>query len=114
MVKQSPSSYRVERINELIRRKLIILLKQETKDPRLKTVNITDILSSRDLSSTKVFYSVSEDEKTVVAPLLDKASGFFRSRLSKTLDLRHTPALKFIYDSAPNSSVRIDNLLAKL
>ncbi len=107
-------SYRVERINELIRRELAVLLKQETKDPRLKTVSITDVLSSRDLSSAKVFYSVPEDEKMVVAPLLDKASGFFRSRLSKTLDLRHTPTLKFIYDSAPNTGARIDDLLAKL
>ncbi len=107
-------SYRVERINELIRRELTVLLKQEAKDPRLKTVSITDVLSSRDLSSAKVFYSVPENEKTVVAPLLDKARGFFRSRLSKTLDLRHTPELKFIYDSAPNTGARIDDLLAKL
>lgn len=105
--------YKVERINELIRRKLITLLKQETKDPRLQAVRITDVLSSRDLSSAKVFYSVPEDERMLVAPLLNKASGFFRSHLSKTLELRHTPTLKFIYDSAPNTGARIDDLLFK-
>ncbi|MBA5249538.1 MAG: 30S ribosome-binding factor RbfA, partial [Gammaproteobacteria bacterium] len=98
-----PQSYRTERINELIRRELVLLLKKETKDPRLQAVNITDVLSSRDLSSAKVFYTVPEDQQNSVAPLLYKASGFFRSRLSNTLDLRHTPALKFIYDSAPNT-----------
>ncbi len=108
------SSYRVERINELIRRELVMLLKQETKDPRLQAVSVTDVLASRDLSSARIFYTIPEKQKTAVVPLLKKASGFFRSRLSKTLDLRHTPELKFIYDSAPNTGARIDDLLAKL
>jgi ribosome-binding factor A len=50
-------SYRVERINELIRRELVMLLRQETKDLRLQVVRITDVLASRDLSSAKVFYT---------------------------------------------------------
>ncbi|HIC41370.1 Ribosome-binding factor A [hydrothermal vent metagenome] len=107
-------SYRVERINELIRRELVMLLKQETKDPRLQEVSVTDVLTSRDLSSAKVFYTVPESDQAIVEPLLNKASGFFRSRLSKTLDLRHTPALKFIYDSAPNTGARIEDLLSKI
>ena len=50
----------------------------------------------------------------IVTPLLNKASGFFRSSLSKTLDLRHTPTLSFIYDTTPNTGARIDDLLSKL
>ena len=107
-------SYRTERVNELIRRELVLLLKQETKDPRLKKVVITDVIVSRDLTSAKVFFSVDEDSKTIVTSLLNKASGFFRSSLSKTLDLRHTPTLSFIYDTAPNTGARIDDLLGKL
>ena len=107
-------SYRTERVNELIRRELVLLLKQETKDPRLKQVVITDVIVSRDLTSAKVFFSVDEDSHKNVASLLTKASGFFRSRLSKTLDLRHTPTLSFIYDTTPNTGARIDDLLRKL
>ena len=107
-------SYRTERVNELMRRELVLLLKQETKDPRLKQVVITDVIVSRDLTSAKVFFSVDEDSNKVVESLLNKASGFFRSSLSKTLDLRHTPTLSFIYDAAPNTGARIDDLLSKL
>ena len=107
-------SYRVERVNELIRRELVTLLKNETKDPRLQSVSVTDVLSSRDLSSAKVFYTVPESDQAIVETLLNKASGFFRSRLSKKLDLRHTPALKFIFDPAPNAGARIEDLLSKL
>lgn len=111
---EAQNSFRVERVNELIRRELVVLLKREVKDPRLQSVDITDVIASRDLSSAKVFYTAPEEQKNAVAPLLYKASGFFRSRLSKTLDLRHTPELKFIYNSAPNTGARIDELLAKI
>ena len=107
-------SYRTERVNELIRRELVLLLKQETKDPRLKQVVVTDVVVSRDLTSAKVFFSVDEDSHKIVASLLTKAGGFFRSSISKTLDLRHTPKLSFIYDTAPNTGARIDDLLKKL
>jgi len=107
-------SYRAERVNELMRRELVLLLKQETKDPRLKQVVITDVIVSRDLTSAKIFFSVDEDSINIITPLLNKASGFFRSSLSKTLDLRHTPTLSFIYDTAPNAGARIDDLLSKL
>ena len=107
-------SYRSERVNELMRRELVLLLKQETKDPRLKKVVITDVIVSRDLTSAKVFFSVDADSNKIVVSLLNKASGFFRSSLSKTLDLRHTPTLSFIYDTTPNTGARIDDLLSKL
>ena len=107
-------SYRTERVNELMRRELVLLLKQEIKDPRLKQVVITDVIVSSDLTSAKIFFSVDEDSNKIVASLLNKASGFFRSSLSKSLDLRHTPTLSFIYDTAPNTGARIDDLLSKL
>ena len=107
-------SYRTERVNELMRRELVLLLKQEIKDPRLKQVVITDVMVSQDLTSAKIFFSVDENSIDIVTPLLNKASGFFRSSLSKTLDLRHTPTLSFIYDTAPNTGARIDDLLSKL
>ena len=86
-----------------MRRELVLLVKQKTKDPRLKQVVITDVIVSRDLTNAKIFFSVDEDSIKIVASLLKKASGFFRSSLSKTLDLRHTPTLSFIYDTAPNT-----------
>ena len=108
------TSYRAERVNELIRRELVLLLSKETKDPRLQEVVITDVKVSCDLTSAKVFFSVDESAQKTVTTLLNKASGFFRSSLSKVLDLRHTPALSFIYDTAPNTGARMDDLLSKL
>jgi ribosome-binding factor A len=107
-------SYRKERVNELMKRELVLLLKHDAKDPRLQDVVVTDVIVSRDLSSAKVFFSVAESSQKMTASLLNKASGFFRSRLSKELDLRHTPTLSFVYDTAPNTGARMDELLKKL
>jgi ribosome-binding factor A len=107
-------SFRTERVNELIKRELVLLLSKETKDPRLQEVVITDVIVTRDLTSAKVFFSVEELSQKSVAALLNKAGGFFRKSLSKTLDLRHTPSLKFIYDTAPNAGARMDDLLSKI
>ena len=101
-------------MNELIKRELTMLLATGTKDPRLQDVIITDVDVSRDLTSAKVFFSVDDNMHKIVAQLLNKASGFFRSSLSKSLDLRHTPSLSFIYDTAPNTGARMDDLLRKL
>jgi ribosome-binding factor A len=108
------ASFRAERVNELIKRELVLLLSTGTKDPRLKDVIITDVIVSRDLTSAKVFFSVDDESHSDVSHLLNKASGFFRSSLSKTLELRHTPSLNFIYDTAPNTGARMDELLNKL
>jgi len=107
-------SFRTERVNELIKRELVLLLSKETKDPRLQEVVITDVIVTRDLTSAKVFFSVEESSQKSVAVLLNKASGFFRKSLSKTLDLRHMPSLNFIYDTAPNAGARMDDLLSKI
>ncbi len=107
-------SFRTERVNELIKRELVLLLSKETKDPRLQEVVITDVIVTRDLTSAKVFFSVEELSQKSVAALLNKASGFFRKSLSKTLDLRHTPSLNFIYDTAPHAVARMDHLLSKI
>jgi len=107
-------SFRTERVNELIKRELVLLLSKETKDPRLQEVVITEVIVTRDLTSAKVFFSVEESSQKSVAVLLNKAGGFFRKSLSKTLDLRHTPSLSFIYDTAPNAGARMDDLLSKI
>ena len=108
------ASFRAERVNQLIKRELVLLLSTGTKDPRLQDVIITDVIVSRDLTSAKVFFSVDDDSRKDVINLLGKASGFFRSSLSKVLDLRHTPSLTFIYDTAPNTGARMEDLLKKL
>lgn len=107
-------SFKIERTNENIHRQLVLLLKQQIKDPRLQTVTITDVLTSRDLTIARVFYTVPPSTSHDITLLLQKTSGFFRAKLSKKLNLRHMPKLKFVFDPAPNIGARMDDILSQL
>ena len=73
---QQPS-FRADRVNELIKRELTMLLSTGTKDPRLQGVFITDVIVSRDLTSAKVFFSVDDAVNLIdqALRLKDKLNG---------------------------------------
>jgi ribosome-binding factor A len=97
-------SRRTERIGEQIRAELARLLHEETTDPRIGLVTLTQVDVSPDLSNARVYWSVmksedSNDQATSKAGL-ESASGFLRHRLAQVLDLKRVPELRFRYDSA--------------
>ena len=111
----SQNSFRLERMNEILKREIISLIKKESKDPRLTNLLITDLEISRDLSHAKVFFSIAKNQDiSEVKKALDKASGFFRTKLSKSVNLRHTPKLNFIFDPTPDKVDRLEELISKL
>ena len=111
-------SYRAERTSEDVLRELSAILR-ELKDPRVKEAMLTivKIDLSRDLSSCKVFISSLKGIETsmVIAKLLNKnAAGFVRHRLGQSLELRHTPEIKFIADGSLENSAHIAEILNNL
>ena len=44
----------------------------------------------------------------------NKARGFIRSHLAKTLNLRYTPELLFYYDDLAQEAERVEQLLTEL
>ena len=49
------SHRRVQRLNQLLREELATLLRTESKDPRVRTVTITDVETTSDLAQAEVF-----------------------------------------------------------
>lgn len=91
-------SKRLDRISDLVKQELAALIRTELRDPRLGMVSVIDVRVSRDLSHADVFITVmGADVKDSVAAL-NKAAGYLRSLLAKTVNLRSTPKLRFIYD----------------
>ncbi len=104
-------TYRIERVNSLIRREISQLLQCQVKDPRLGNfIAVTEVYTSADLKYAKVFISHigSEEKKQETLSALASASGFFRRELAKRLKLRFTPVLSFQWD---DSIERGDHLL---
>ena len=95
-------SRRTERIGEQIRAELARLLHEETTDPRIGFVTLTQVDVAPDLSNARVYWSAvksenSEDLSNSEAGL-ESAAGFLRHRLAQVLDLKRVPELRFRHD----------------
>src|SRR5207244_12590825 len=53
---------RLDRVNQLVKEEISMLLQRELKDPRLGFVSITEVETARDMRTAKVFVSVLGDD----------------------------------------------------
>ncbi len=110
-------TWRIERINHLIREALSELLQREVKDPRLSGfVTVTEVDTSTDLKYARVFISVlgDEEEKRKALEGLSSASGFFRRELATRLRLRHIPELSFRRDDSIEHGAQVLKLIKEV
>ena len=107
---------RLDRVYQLIKEEVSMLLQRELKDPRLGFVTVTDVETSKDLRVAKVFVSVLGGEEQWAASLaaLASARGFIRSWLRSHLDLRVTPQIDIRPDRSMEHAARIQRLLKDL
>jgi ribosome-binding factor A len=104
---------RRERVEHLLRAELATLLLREAKDPRLATVTISAVRLTADLRQARVFFRILGDASEVptVERALERATPFLRTAAGRALGLRVTPALRFEYDTTPDTARRVDELL---
>ena len=104
---------RLDRVNQLIKEEISLVLQRELKDPRLGFITVTEVETTGDLKLAKVFVSVLGDESKWVSSLaaLRSARGFVRHWLRSHLDLRVTPELDFRPDRSMAHAARIQELL---
>lgn len=107
------SSLKGERVASDMQREICNILLLEAKDKDFKNVTITDVDVTNDLSFAKIYFTTL-DNKEKVEKDLNNASGFFRSELSKRLDIRHTPELRFIFDESIEYGQKIEKIIEEL
>ena len=106
---------RLERLNHAIQEEISKILMLEVKDEDIKFVTITGCDLSSDLSYCKVYFTVlDESKKESIVLDLNNAASFIRGELSKRVEIRHTPELKFIYDTSIDYGNKIDALMDKI
>lgn len=106
------SSYKIARIASDISRYISEILLTESRDELLKTITITGVDLSNDLSYCKVYFtSISDLDKKTLEKELNEASSFIRGRLSEKIEIRHTPILKFIYDESIEHAKKLDEII---
>ena len=107
---------RLDRVNQLIKEEISLILQRELKDPRLGFVSVTDVETAKDLRQAKVYVSVlgGDDQWKASMAALTSARGFIRNWLRQHLDLRVTPELEFRPDHSMEHAARIQALLRDL
>ncbi len=105
---------RMDRVGELIRRELSIIIDRELGD-KLAMVSVSGVEVTRDLRHAKIFVMVYGDNRTAdeTVDALNEQVPFIRKTLGGRVQLKYLPDLRFYYDSSTVDGMRIDRLLDK-
>ena len=107
--------YKIKRIASDIERYLCDIIINEANDEILKSITITGCDLTNDLSYCKVYFtSLLEMDKKSLEKEVNEAAPFLRGKLSRMIEIRHTPELKFIYDESISYGEKIENIIENL
>jgi len=105
------------RMGELLRHVLAeVLVRSAFRDPVLAhtRVTITEVRPSPDLKSATVFVTpLGGEDMNAVVDALERAQGFLRAQVAKSIEARVVPNLSFKPDLSFANAERIDALLSK-
>ena len=107
---------RLGRINEELKKEISQVINYELKNPDVTgMISVTKVKVTPDLKYAKVYVSVlnSKNLNKTLDGLKD-SSGFIRSRVAKTVNLRIALELVFEYDDSIEYGERIDSILKNL
>ncbi len=109
-------SQRQLRAGELIRHALVeILHEEDLADPALTGVSVTlsQVKVSPDLKHAICFVEpLGGANSAEVVAGLNRASRFLRGKLGHVIDMRFTPALKFVHDDSFDAATHMNALLS--
>lgn len=105
---------RQERIETIIKKNITEIIQYKIHDSHLGFVTITEVKVSKDFSHAKVYASfILDKDKAKGMETLNKAKGFIRTELSKTIDIRRCPDITFVLDDGYEKEQRIEDALAR-
>jgi ribosome-binding factor A len=107
-------SVKIERLNNLFLAELSKIIFKEIKNPIIKTVTLTAVEITNDLSFAKVYFTCMNEDKDKVLEELNDAKGFLRTKLANTIDIRHTPELIFEYDNSIDYGMNIEKIIQRI
>ena len=109
------NNVKIERLNHAFQEEISMILMTEVKNEDIKFVTITGVEITNDLSFAKVYFTVLDDnKKDSTLEALNKSASFIRGELSKRIEIRHTPELKFIYDNSIEYGNHIESIIEKI
>ena len=109
------SSRRPERVSGLLLEVAAEVLLREVTDPRVSGVALTGVTISPDLKLARIFFTtLHAKDQTSALVGLQSATAYIKRQIAGRLRLRHTPDLRFLYDSTLEKANRLESLLRQV
>lgn len=105
------------RVSQSVKRELSELIRRDLKDERIAgIVSITDVESSGDCRSMRVFVSVfgNEEQQQSTMEVLNEKAGMMRGEICRRLRLRVAPELYFKLDDSLERGSKVTDLIGKI
>jgi len=106
-------SQRTDRVDELLRQEIAVIVTRDVADPRVGFATITSVETTPDLRHARVWVSVigQPAERDAAVAALQHAMPFIRHELGRTLRIKRIPDLHVHLDETADRGTRILRLL---
>ncbi|MDR1482461.1 MAG: 30S ribosome-binding factor RbfA [Synergistaceae bacterium] len=108
-------TYRIERLNREFLRFIADILTNRIKNSAASSAILTRVDCSRDLSHTKVYFTLLEESRRrEVTSALESVSGTIRGMLGREMRIRQIPEIHFMYDDSEKKARLMDELIDRV
>lgn len=106
--------FRIERVNEEIKKVLSSCIQNDIKDPRMTgIITVTRVETSSDFKNAKVYLSIFDKNSEEIFSILEKSIGKMRKAISQNVKIRFVPEINLKLDDSIEYSFYIDEILKK-
>ena len=110
------ASHRLLRVRELLKREIGEAIRREIPVQQAGLVSVTDVDVGGDLKNAKVYLSLlgTAEQKKTAFKLLNENRPRIQSLVAKTVVLKYTPKLKFLFDDSVERGNRVVRIIEEL
>jgi len=107
---------RMDRVAELIKREVSVILQTELDDPCIEGITINRIEVTKDIRLAKIFFTVPDKGSDVekIKQALKSHAKFVRGELAHRTSLKYTPKLSFREDVFEEYQRSVDKVFEKI
>lgn len=107
-------SVKIDRLNNMFVEEISKIIHNDIKDKNINFVTITDVRITNDLSFAKVYITTLDNNRERVLDAINKASGFIRTKLSDSIQIRKIPEIHFVYDESIEYGKKIEDIIERI
>lgn len=104
--------FRMERVNEEIKKAVSSCIQNNLKNPKLTgLITVTRVETTQDFKNSKIYFSIFDKNKNQVFETLKTCVGKMKKAIAENVKIRFVPELELKIDDSIEYSFYIDDIL---